>query len=328
MRHRSILTVLLCLPLFGASIHADYHPQRQTVKVLDTSSLAPNTVTVPIQIVNGFVCVSAAVNGHRGLFLLDDGSPAILLNREYLQPAAQGNGLDTVAGMYEEDSALKHGVADKSPDWTANAVTVQIGSLVIPVTAQDAGSTMSMFGVAIAVPLPKVTEKTWGFKPLGILAFQLLSHYETIVDYTHRRLTLMPIDSVGRHLVVDTAYKPAATIPLIPKNHSGLHFYVEVNLGGIMDTMNIDSGESYNKLNTTTTPKLTTHVTPAGKTVFDDMQQQPVMTVDHLTLAGHFYSAVPFSVSPTREDALGNEFLSRLGIVGFNFRSRHLEIYL
>lgn len=294
--------------------------------LLDTSSHVslPSTpartvIAVPLHLVNNLPFVSASVDGHTGLWLLDSGGPMILINRKYVQPSAHGPGLDTVTTPYPEDSALAHGSVHVDTTWQADSVLVQLGPLMFPLKHRA--------GVAVAAPLPKLFEQLWGVKPLGILGFAMVFRgYESVVDYTHRVLTLIPVDSTGRRLVSVPQYIPATTVPFIRHATEG-GWFVTAQVGGQLDTMLVDTGENFNKLYTTTPPRLASHVTTTARKVFDDLVQEPVVTVDHLMFAGRTFDNVPFSVSSQRMDGFGTEFFRQLGVVGFNWRARAIVLY-
>ena len=283
------------------------------------SSLQTSVITVPIRVVNDMLFVTASVNGHTGLWLLDSGAPLILINREYLQPAARPSGLDTVAGPYPEDSALASGHVHVDTTWRTDSVTMQLGSLTFPLQRRT--------GVAVTAPLPKLFEQLWGVKPLGILDFAMvLRGYESVIDYTHQQLTLIPIDRAGRRLVDVPRYTTATTIPFISHATEG-GWFIAAQIGGQLDTLLVDTGEQFNKVNTATSHRVGSHLSSTGRTVFDDLQTEPVMTVDHVSVAGYTFDNVPFSVSPIRMDGVGTEFFRQVGVVGFNWRARRLMLY-
>lgn len=288
--------------------------------------LTPAAITVPFRLINGMLAVSAAVDGHRGLWLLDSGGPCILVNGEYLQAAADRDGLDTVRAPFVEDHALANGTAPLNIRWLSDSVAVQIGTHTLQITRGSRIPRSEM--IAIAAPMTSLYAKQWGFTPLGILGFATtLGAYETIVDYARQQLTLVPLDSAGRRLVAIPAYAPVTTIPFTRASSVENGWYVEGQLGGVRDTVHIDTGENFDKLNVATLPRLGGHAVMTGQTVFDDQRQEPVLTVDQVVVAGRSFATVPFSVTPLRMDAFGTEFLRQLGAVGFNFRARQLVLY-
>jgi len=69
---------------------------RATALALDPPNQPDLVTVVPFQLYDGFILLSAEVDGHRGTFLLDTGSPRIFLNSQYLRRGHTG-GIDTSA---------------------------------------------------------------------------------------------------------------------------------------------------------------------------------------------------------------------------------------
>ena len=173
--------------------------------------------------------IEAEIDGHRGVFIFDLGAGTAVLNRTVLQPNAKG-GVDTVTDANR--------VPDNTPrsDYISSAeqerqldhvhVTVRLGTLVShyddpELTAfmqekdphrynAELGHLWGNFG--------------WVFGPrLGNLGPAVFEPFETIVDYTHRRIVLIRLDSVGHRVVDVPAYPPRVQMPLAS---------VPVGLGG------------------------------------------------------------------------------------------------
>ena len=49
---------------------------------------------------------------------------------------------------------------------------------------------------------------------LGMLGLPMMAPFETVIDYTHQRLTLIPVDTAGRRLVAVPMYTPVTTLPM------------------------------------------------------------------------------------------------------------------
>jgi hypothetical protein len=57
---------------------------------------------------------------------------------------------------------------------------------------------------------------SWVFAPrLGNIGLNVLGQFETIIDYTHKRVVLIKLDSAGNRLAKVPAYTPQWTAPLI-----------------------------------------------------------------------------------------------------------------
>jgi len=188
--------------------------------------------------------IEAEIDGHRGVFIFDLGAGTAILNRTVLQPNAQG-GVDTVTD------------ANRSPDNTPRSdyingadqerqldhvhVTVRLGTLVSnyddpALTAfmqekdphrynAELGHLWGNFG--------------WVFGPrLGNLGPAVFQPFETIVDYTHRRVVLIRLDSAGHRVVDVPAYPQRTTIPLstIPEGSGFTALGLAVDPCNVLDT--------------------------------------------------------------------------------------------
>ena len=156
------------------------------------------------------VIIPAWVDSVFGLFVVDLGAPRLNMNRTFLQPSPKG-GVDTVTE------------AHKIPDDGSTApvhVKVRIGTLtttpIDPIVASSDPKQPNAF-----------LDHMWGnfawvFAPrLGNLGLSVLEPFETIVDYTHKRLILIRLDSAGHRMVDVPAYKPKWTAPLIDMPMAG-----------------------------------------------------------------------------------------------------------
>ena len=153
------------------------------------------------------VVIPAEVDGHHGNFIVDLGSPSLMLNRTFLRPSPTG-GLDTVR---ESDTMDTHRLKNWNGADHAH-VTMRIGTLLVDF--QD---------TAIKTPNPEhfnaVLNHEWGnfgwnFSPrLGNIGPSVLAQFETIIDYTHQRLVLIRLDQAGNRLVQVPAYTPAWSAP-------------------------------------------------------------------------------------------------------------------
>ena len=159
------------------------------------------------------VFIMAEVDGHRGVFMLDTGSPIFSLNRTFLQPSPTG-GIDTVTD------------ANRLPDHVGNTVDtwgqvhikdVRIGTLdvnvVEPTTPASDPRHVNAFlnhiwNNYVFVDTPR----------LGNIGLSVLEPFETIVDYRRQCVVLIRLDSTGHRLAAVPEYTPKWITPLIDKN--------------------------------------------------------------------------------------------------------------
>jgi hypothetical protein len=246
------------------------------------------------------VIIPAEVSGHQGLFILDLGEADLDLNRTFLRPRAAG-GLDTVLAT---DTADTH----RLPEWDGDDqvhVTFRIGTMKVdPANFPKSNLNASLnhsFG-----------NFSWVFAPhLGNIGPSALEPFETIIDYTHRRVVLILLDSAGHRLVDVPAYTPKWSAPLIDMDRHARWWGVRMLLGGVPDSLIFDTGAPINSLSPATKARVGTHLANGA--------------LDSLVLAGRTFTAVPFE--DDSYDILGYSFLGQLGVVGFNHRTHQFILY-
>jgi hypothetical protein len=130
---------------------------------------------------------------------------------------------------------------------------------------------------------------------LGNIGTSVLEPFETIIDYTHRRVILIRLDKAGHRLAKVPAYTPRWTAPLIDVGDDG--------------TMRWVSGPQW----------WGTMVQPGSGLDY---------TLDTLNVANNtLLRAIDTGGESNGGDFVGYPFLSRLGVVGFNHRTHQFILY-
>ena len=154
---------------------------------------------------------------------------------------------------------------------------------------------------------------------LGNIGTAALEPFETIIDYTHQRLILIRLDAAGHRLAKVPAYTPAQTVPLA--TYDKYWWGVQGVLGDVTDSLEIDTGNPGNSMLETTRRQVAAHLVPAAAGAMGNV------TLDHLKVGSRTFDAVSFTIGNDDSDVFSFGFLSRLGVVGFNFRTRQLILY-
>jgi hypothetical protein len=189
--------------------------------------------------------IPAEIDGRRGIFIFDLGDEPMMLNRTYLQPNAAG-GVDTVTDANR--------IPDNTPrtDYMNNQnfaqfdkahVTVRIGTLVSHF--DDAHLTEALHDSDphhYNVMLGHLWgDFGWVFAPrLGNIGPAAIESFEAIVDYTHKRVVLIQLDSAGHRKANIPAYTPRWTGPLlnIPSGLDGVYgLGINVGSDNMLDTL-------------------------------------------------------------------------------------------
>jgi hypothetical protein len=291
-------------------------PPLPTPRTLSLPNLPANSeqvTVVPFQVpldqvrVPGTILVSAEVDGHRGTFLLDTGSPLLFLNPDYLRPNPTG-GLDTVTTHHPPP-------LDSAPFATVH--TLRIGSILYHYDAGPVEIAGTRFR-SNAYLLDDDRIRNEGYPVLGFLGLAALAPFETIIDYTHQRLILIRLDAAGHRLVPVPAYQPATVLSLVP-TADAQGYGISARTGGLTGVYHLDTGAPDNEITKVTRQRLGAHLV--------SQQNWGEWTLDTLSVGTHPYAQVPMTFSWFGMDILGYPFLRALGTVGFNFRARQFVVY-
>ncbi|MHB2033889.1 MAG: hypothetical protein ACYCVE_11040, partial [Gemmatimonadaceae bacterium] len=164
--------------------------------------------------------IEAEIDGHRGVFIFDLGDTPTTLNRTFLQPNTTG-GVDTVTAANaspDNTPRTNYESAANFAQYDRANVTIQVGSLVSHFEDPEFMKTLGLTGPKqYNVELGHLWGNFgWVFGPrLGNLGPAVFSPFETIVDYAHRRVVLIRLDSAGHRVINVPAYTPRAEVPLL-----------------------------------------------------------------------------------------------------------------
>jgi hypothetical protein len=246
------------------------------------------------------VYIPAEVDGRQGIFMLDIGALDVTLNRTYVRPSTTG-GLDTVLATDTADTVARQ------HDWSGTNmyVSLRIGTIVNQHTSAITAHWWNNFwpdsesfyrGGKFHLDHPPVLGPKLGH--IGTVA---LEPFETIIDYTHKRLILIRLDSAGHRLVEVPAYTPKWSAPLID-------FPSDVPTGnGAFSMQLLGHGP--------------------GKNIWG-VAIRPDNTIDTVNSANNTRAREMDTGAPTNDDGpLGYPFLSQFGVVGLNHRTHQFILY-
>jgi hypothetical protein len=301
---RSILMWVTVVAVTGACAHGT-PPGTPSASPIDAVAVLPFVPTkVPgAQPDISLVPVMAEVDGHRGVFSLDLGSPWTWVCKDFMQPKA-GDGIDTTV----DDGVLVHGqlrigpLLDPFEDTTLRYMVARPvrNAVSHPVNVEISSDAMEDYRYA-------------GGPVAGNIGLSALEPFETIADYVHRQVVLIRLDAAGHRLAEVPAYTPAWSAPLVDVRQGSVvnHYWgVRVRLNGVTTTWIIDTGTQENMVNTDSL-----HL-PDGQT-----------DTDSLFIADRHFHATVLKLKDLPATLLGSDFLSSLGKVGFNHHTHQFLVY-
>lgn len=167
-----------------------------------------------MEVIEGFVLVEAHINGQQGRFILDTGSPDLVLNSCYFS----GEKTDIIArGLHGQVTELAQ-VSVRQFDWM---------------------SIRKRYIQAVALNMANL-EKQTKVPILGLIGYELLREHELLIDYKNQRIELIPVTNepaLSSRLLARLPFQMQGHLPVI-----------EVNIGGYHLRMGLDSGAQSNLL--------------------------------------------------------------------------------
>ena len=178
---------------------------------------------VPFQLIGNSIFVKGSVNGRSGNFLLDTGSPSLLLNSKYFQGIRQyASGLSILDIHGQSQQAAYCMVSEM---FIADRRIKETQGLVIDLSA---------------------LEKAKGISIVGIIGYSSLSNLEVVFDFDNWVLWLVPLDRKGNQLESIKSFKVVSSFKLRMSGHIS---YITANFNGKKIRLGIDSGSEVNMLN-------------------------------------------------------------------------------
>jgi hypothetical protein len=147
---------------------------------------------------------------------------------------------------------------------------------------------------------------------LGSIGIGELTSFETIVDYTHKRLVLIRLDSAGHRLAPAPDYTPVDSLPLISVDNG--HVAVVGHIGTVIDTLALDTGSPVTILTPATRQRVQPHING--------------LLLDSLVLGKRtFTKLVLVPAMSYMPSIVGYPVLSQFGVIGINQRTHQLLLY-
>ena len=196
--------------LFAQNNIAIFHANKTNVSI--TAEAGKAVSIAPFNLINGMVVVKASVDGVWGNFILDTGSPGIVINSK------------------------NH---NTSPDFTATGVggELEVSEIFINHFKWGIIEKGGLTGFALDI---SHLEKATGRKLIGLIGFEILQHYEVLFDYPNKVVKIYDgknAKEIRHHSPnIEVKFEMNGHVPTIPvkvgnrKAYLGLDSGAEVNL--------------------------------------------------------------------------------------------------
>ena len=167
-----------------------------------------------MEVIEGFILVEAQINGQQGRFILDTGSPDLVLNSCYFS----GKKTDIIArGLHGQVTEIAQ-VSVRQFDWM---------------------SIRKRYIQAIALNMANL-EKQTKVPILGLIGYEMLREYELLIDYVNQQIELIPVSKksiLGNRILTRLPFRMQGHLPII-----------EVKVGDYQLRLGLDSGAQFNLL--------------------------------------------------------------------------------
>ena len=270
-----------------------------------------DSVVIPFEMHKGLIFIEAEIDGQRGQFMLDTGSPTIFLNSYRFSNLTKSK--YTVTGVNGEiknvQSKSVKSLKAKEVEWNGfEAVAFDMIHL----------------------------EQLCRRQLLGLLGYAAFKNFELMIDYDNKQLTLFKLDKRGNRLR-PTHQKPLETYSFKMAKHLPV---LEVMVDNFMLKLGIDTGAETNLLHKKWEKRLYNHFLTyeevklsgasksqklSSQSVFDEMRlnNQPFLKMKTLiTDLSHLMNSYHVKV----DGLLGYEFLSK-SLVSINFKKKELYFW-
>lgn len=273
----------------------------------------PGISIVPFQLIGNSIFVKGSVNGTKGNFLLDTGSPNLLLNNKYFQGIHLPTASLSIMDIHGQSQNAEH------------FVVTELSISNCPLKEEH----------ALVVDLQQL-ELTKGISIAGIIGYSSLRNLEIVFDFDNWVVWLLPLDRKGNPFATIESFKMVDSFKLRMSGHIS---YITANFNGKKLRLGIDSGSEVNMINRNIIKRnrsdfevtghlivrgLANEYLPCGTGTMENIQFQPGHTASlDVALADMYYLNNCLNVN--LHGLLGAPFLMQ-GKVAINFRKRRLYL--
>jgi predicted aspartyl protease len=310
--------IVLAIIIVPLSMRAEKpEPPLFNLSIFFSQTDSAGTIIIPIKRVKNLIVVEAAIDTVVGNFIIDTGSPLLVLNSTYFR------------NTYAHDTKL----AANATGSAATLMQTTVSSLRIK----------ELFFEKIQADISDLghIENKRGIKILGLLGVKLFLEYEMIIDQHKGILYLRkPIASAKQNQsALDTVLKTAPILK-IPFELNKNIILVNATVGEKVLTFCVDTGAETNALSNTLPTKVLQNFQVARRTVMlgtgGSRTEVLLGSLNELTVGDKKFLNMPAAITRlemlgegygrTLHGILGNPFLVK-GIISINFVTKEIALY-
>jgi hypothetical protein len=191
-------------------------------------------VSVPFSLAGNTIVVQAELDGKAGNYIVDTGSPHLILNDRYFTGMIVPWEQSTVIDFHGKQSPARH----------LNVKKLTINGLAMP---KQLGMVLSLQNL----------ERAKGITICGILGYSVFSESEVVFDFEKNRLLIFETGKKGVRRGEDELLAPADSFDIKMSGHIA---YVNASVAGQTLRLGIDSGSEVNLLDGGSFEKCNAHI--------------------------------------------------------------------
>ena len=313
-----LLALCLCIKTYAAKDDPVFYLDNVTAGDSASQSASGSSFTIPFSRAGNLLLIKGRADSTEGNFILDTGSPGLVLNITYFRH------YNTRLAHDEETSTMTG-----SPSQVHKATIKQFSF----------GSVNYNSVKADLINLGHL-ENSKGIKILGLLGMEFLRKTELIIDYEKNLLHFHFPQSKDRAGFIQKQHADTSTYSVMPFELYDNRILVKTTIAGKKLNFIIDCGAEINILDSRLPDKLFENVSITGRTVLRGAGNARIEAVtgelQQMKLGDRQLYNLPvlitnlertcFSYNGCVDGILGSDFLS-LRKIGFNFVTRKLYLW-
>lgn len=182
----------------------------------DLTKSSQSVIQVPFEMVEKLIVVEVELEGVKRKFILDTGSPKVILNGKYFPSDSKGSFISNVKGVNAQN---------------INMYTKKVSEL-------------DFYGISTKDTEMMVVDLSHlkadlGFEFYGLIGYEIIKDYDLIFDYEKKLLTLIAPD---HYEIYKKTHLSKATLEVVPMQQRGHIPVVETKVGDNLLKLGIDCG--------------------------------------------------------------------------------------
>lgn len=280
----------------------------------DPKNIMPQSLTSPFEVRKNLIFVEATINGRKGKFIVDSGSPVLILNKQYFDDLPKG-----------DNNKVLGGISGAGGQIVGTSYAVATEFLWQSMTLKDVK--------CLAIDMAHL-EKANKCEILGLIGYNVLSTYQTTYNYQDNLLNLYKADA-------ENLPKPQGKLLYQGEIEITAHLaVVKATIGNQTLRFGIDSGASTALIGTNQYQTIKEHTKDKGTDELSGADKKvkivPLIKIKGLKIGDLTFKNMKATVSDVEnlntgtvkmiDGLLGYDFLRKYKTV-INYKTKQISFY-